>query len=206
MDFSTYKQLEFRRRFWKILGAAIHVSDPATGAEVGYIEQKAWVLKEDVRFFTDSSKATEVFRIHARSVIDFGATYDVVDSNTESALFSLRRKGLRSTFVRDHWEIYSPADAVVGEVQETSQGLALVRRYVSVIPFIGTFIDLALSFAPLTYQVRSSDGKVAANLTHRKNPIIVKFGLEQTGEPTNLDPRVSVAAVSMLAVIDASKN
>lgn len=206
MDFSKYKQLEFRRRFWKLFGASIHVTDPAAGQEVGFIEVKAWVLKEDVRFYTDTSKSAELFRIRARSVIDFGATYDVVDSATDTALFSLRRKGLKSTFVRDHWDIYSTDDTVIGEVQETSQGLALASRYIGVIPIVGPFIDLVLSFLPLTYQIRTSDGRTAANLTHRKNPFIVKFGMERTDEQTGFDPRVPVATSALLAVIEASKH
>lgn len=205
MDFSRYKQLEFRRRFWKILGAAIHVTDPATEKEVGYIEMKAWVLKEDVRFYTDATKSQEVFRIHARSVIDFGATYDVIDSATGKPLFSLRRKGLRSLFVRDHWDVYDPSDRVIGAIQETSRGLALIRRYTDIIPIVGGFIDLFMSFAPVEYQAIDKDGTIDANLTHRKNPVIVKFGLERTGK-SGLDPRVAVAAVSLLAVIDANKN
>lgn len=60
MDYSQYKQLEFRRKFWKIFGAQIHMMDPATEQELGVIKMKAWKLKEDIRLFTDESAQHEV--------------------------------------------------------------------------------------------------------------------------------------------------
>jgi hypothetical protein len=206
MDFSQYKQLEFRRKFFKLFGASIRISDPASSKLVGFIQMKAWVLKEDVRLYSDDTKSVELLRIHARSIIDFGTTYDVVDSATGQPLFNLRRKGLKSAFVRDHWDIMTTDDQPLGALQETSQGLALVRRYVALIPIIGEIIDIVLSFTPLTYQILDAGGNVAAEVTHRKNPFIVKFGLDTSTAKATLDPRVNIAAVSMLAVVDASKN
>lgn len=206
MDFSRYTKLEFRRKFFKLLGASIRITDPATATTVGFIQMKAWVLKEDVRLYSDETKSRELLRIQARSIIDFGTTYDVIDSPTEQPLFSLRRKGLKSAFVRDHWEIMGPDEHPLGAVQETSKGLALVRRYVSLIPIAGEIVDIVLSFVPLTYEIRDAAGNIAAEVTHRKNPFIVKFGLDTTKATAALDPRINIAAVSMLAVVDASKN
>lgn len=103
MDYSQYKQIEFRRKFWKLFGAQINVVDPTSQQQLGLIRMKAWKLKEDIRLYRDDSQTEEIMRIGARSVIDFGATYDVFDSPTNQQLLSARRKGLRSTFVRDHW-------------------------------------------------------------------------------------------------------
>ena len=65
-----------RRKVLKIFGAAFHVYD-AQGGLVGYCKQKAFKLKEDIRLFTDESCSTELLRLAARQMIDFGATYDV---------------------------------------------------------------------------------------------------------------------------------
>jgi len=210
MDYSQHQKLEFRRRFFKLFGAAIDIKDADTGAGFGYIEMKAWQLREDVRVYSDKTKQHELLRIHARSIIDFGATYDVFESSSDTLLFSMKRQGLKSTFVRDHWDILDPNGNKTADLQETSSGLALVRRYVGMVPIVGIVADLALMVMPLTYQINGMLGGaatgVAARLVHRKNPFIVKIGLDMTNVDAPIDPRIGVAVASMLSVIDASKN
>jgi hypothetical protein len=204
MDYSQHKILEFRRKFLVLVGAQINVADPQDDKTIGFIRMKAWKLKEDVRLYTDESQSQEVFRIHARNVIDFGGTYDVFDSNSNQQLFTLRRKGLKSSFVRDHWDILDNSGNAIGDVQETSKGLAFVRRWLEIIPVVGPFIDLALAFAPQTYSI-TINGKQVAGITHRKNPFIVKMSLDRSMDQGNTDPRISMAATSLLSIIDASK-
>jgi hypothetical protein len=204
MDLSQYKQLEFRRKFWRIFGAEINIVDPVSGQMVGFIEMKAWKLREDIRIYTDRSKTQEILSIRARNIIDFGATYDVYDSATGQALFYLRRKGLKSAFVRDHWDIFTSQDQPYGSVQETSGGLALLRRYIGVI--FGDLGELVFAFVAQTYQIKDTTGNVAAELTHRKNPLVVKFGYDTTNQTASLDWRVDMATVALLSIIDAAKN
>jgi hypothetical protein len=207
MDYTKHLKLEFRRKFWKILGAAIDVRDADSHDQVGYIEMKAWVLREDVRLYTDQSKQHELLRIHARTIMDFGATYDVYEGGNDTVLFSMRRKGLRSTFIRDHWDMYDAHDTLVASLQETSSGLALVRRYVGLIPIVGFVAELVLMVAPLTYSITAAGSTVSgARLTHRKNPIIVKMGLDMSDGDGRLDPRIGVSMAALLSVIDATKN
>jgi hypothetical protein len=206
MDFNQHKQLEFRRKFWKLFGAAIHITDPISQQMVGYIEMKAWKLREDIRIYTDTSKSTELMRIHARSIIDFGATYDIYDSASGQPLFSLQRKGLRSTFVRDHWNIFDVQGQPYGTIQETSSGLALVRRWINILPYVGDLAEAILGFVPQTYEIRDNIGNLMAQLAHRKNPFVVKFGLDTTHATVATDMRIPVASVALLSVIDANKN
>ncbi len=210
MDYSQHTKLEFRRKFWKFFGASISVNDADTEDAIGYIEMQAWKLREDIRLYSDNTKQHELLRIHARSIIDFGATYDVFESSSDTLLFSLRRKGLRSTFVRDHWDIMDANDTMIANVQETSGGLALVRRYVGIIPFVGPIADLVLMVAPLTYTINSMLGGavtgVGARITHRKNPFVVKMGLDMTGVEAPIDPRIGISVAALLSVIDATKN
>ncbi|MDB5181416.1 MAG: hypothetical protein JWP13_179 [Candidatus Saccharibacteria bacterium] len=84
--------------------------------------------------------------------------------------------------------------------------MALVRRYTDIIPFAGPFIDLAMSFWPITYSVYNAAGKATATLTQQRNPLIVKFNLDTTTAEAPFDPRIPVALTAMLSVVDASKN
>lgn len=209
MDYSKFKQLEFRRKFLKIFGAEIVVSDPASGQEIGIIQMKAWKFKEDIRLYTDRSQQQEVLAIHARSVIDFGATYDVLDSKTAQPVFALRRKGLKSTFVRDHWNLLDNSGNEFGFIQETSSGLAIARRWLEILPF-GDIIGLIFSFAKQTYTINVNDASgnpaLVGTILHRKNPFIVKMSLDTSMAQTPVDYRLTIAAVSLLSVIDATKN
>ncbi len=208
MDYSKYKQLELRRKFWKFFGAEIKIVDPTSETLVGFIKMKAWKLREDVRLFTDESFSTEVFAIHARQIIDFGATYDVTDSLAGGTpLFSLRRKGLRSTFVRDTWEILDPTGSVVGMIRETSGNLALLRRWLSMISDV---FDLIFAFVKQTYEVTYAPAGqppvIISEIVHTKNPLMVKMVMDMSMAPAGTDARLNVAAGAMLSVIDASKN
>lgn len=209
MDYSSYKQLEFRRKFFKLFGAEITVFDGTTDATIGFIKMKAWKLKEDIRLFRDSTQQQEIMAIHARNIIDFGATYDVIDSASGTALFSLRRSGIRSTFLRGHWVIQDSCETPLAEILETSSALALARRYFGIIPYVGGILDLAFAFVPQTFAIyHAADGskQLAATITHRKNPFIVKMQLDRSAAQVEIDARISIAATALLSVIDATKS
>lgn len=209
MDYTQTKQLEFRRRFWKLVGAEIYITDPASQQEVGYIRMKAWKLREDIRIYTGRDMQREVVQIHARQIIDFGATYDVIDSKTQQQSFALKRKGLRSALVRDHWDLLDTNGNVFGSVQETSSGLALARRWVELLPF-GDFIGLIFAFIPQTYRITTvqADGSpaLAGTIIHRKNPFVVKMLLDTSGAEAPVSPLVTLSATAMLSIVDAAKN
>src|SRR4051794_19388168 len=89
----TYTSYMVRRKIFKIFGGAFYLLDEA-GKMIGYSKQAAFKWKEDIRVYTDDGMTTELLVIKARSVIDFGATYDVFDPrNAGRAVGSLRRKG-----------------------------------------------------------------------------------------------------------------
>jgi len=99
-----------RRKMFTLFGAAFHVYDDSGGLLL-YTRQKAFRFKEDLRLYTDQTQSVEVMRIKARQVIDFGATYDVIDTSAQASVGSLRRRGLKS-MLRDEWVFF---DADGGE-------------------------------------------------------------------------------------------
>src|SRR5687767_7529016 len=123
-----------RRKFFQIFGAAFHVYGP-NDELVFYSKQKAFRLKEDIRLYGDKNATEEVLTIHARSWLDFAAAYDVIDTQAGEKVGALKRRGFKS-MVRDEWILMDALDNDIGLIQEESQVLALVRRFV---PF-GDFI------------------------------------------------------------------
>jgi len=207
VDITKYNKLEFRRKFWKVLGAEISIFDPATDRLVGFIHMKAWKLREDIRLYTDKSMQTEIFHIKARQIIDFGATYDVFDSDTGRLITSLRRKALKSAFVRDHWDILDSAGNVTGSIQETSGTLALMRRWLTA---IFELFDLVFMFILQTYDITTTNKAgqklPAATIVHRRNPVVVRMSLDMSENQAQLYHRVIIAATAMLSIVDAIKN
>ena len=138
---SDYTYL-IRRKVFKLFGAAFHIYDPQ-GQLIGFSNQKAFKLKEDIRVYTDESMTKELLYIQARHVIDFSACYDVYDSATSQYLGAWQRKGITS-IIRDNWLLFDPQGNQLGELKEDSLFLALVRRLgINLIPQ-----DYSLNYGP----------------------------------------------------------
>jgi hypothetical protein len=210
MVYTNYKVLEFRRKFFKIFGAAITITDPETNTLVGYIKMKAWSLRGDIRVFTDKTMQQEIVRVGGRQVISFQKQYDIFDSQSSAKIGTIKQKSLKSIFIRDHMDLIDANGTEFGFVQETSGTLALIRRWIGLIPTIGPILELILLFVVQTFTVNAGndDGsaKLVGNITHKKNPLVVKMTLDTRAAQTMLDPRVLIAVVSLLSVLDAAKN
>jgi hypothetical protein len=168
---------------------------------------KAWKLKEDVRLFAIDGQ-TEVLRLKARNIIDFSPTFDAFASQQPQPSFAMKRRGMKSTFVRDHWDILGADSKAIGYIQETSSGLALVRRWIELIPF-GGILGLILVFVAQTYSLilfTDAGEYTAATIIHKKNPVLVKMSLDSTAAPEWYNPLWGIAATSLLSILDATKN
>ena len=178
-----------RRKVIKIFGASFHVYD-GSGRVVAFSSQKAFKLKEDIRVYRDESRQQELLSIRARQIVDFSAAYDVIDGASGSKVGAARRKGLRS-IMRDAWEVMDDRDRVVGELQEDSAGMALLRRFLS-------------NLIPQTFHLRASGGGDVVMRQHF-NPFV--YRLEVT-VPRNcaLDRRLVFAAAVLVAAIEGRQN
>ena len=157
-----------------------------------YVEQKMFHLREDIRVFGDESKTQELLLIQARNIIDFSATYDVIESANGQKAGTLRRKGLRSMF-RDEWEVLDATDQPIGMLFEDSVGQALLRRF------------LLGSLLPQNYDITIGDERVA-DLRQKFNlfsyQIILDFSMDTANK---LDRRLGIAAGILLAIIEGKQ-
>jgi uncharacterized protein YxjI len=106
---------------------------------VCFVEQKRMKLKEDLRAFADDTKTTEVFRIKAQQVWDPRAKYDVTDPAGQNV--GQLRKVFGKSLLRSTWEIYDAGGNEVASARERSLLVALFRRLVGFVPYIGDFAD-----------------------------------------------------------------
>ncbi len=168
------EQFTIRRQVFKLFGAGFHIYDP-DGNVVGYCKQKAFKLREDIRIYTDDSKSTELIRIGTRSIIDFGAAYEITLPTGES-LGSLRRKGMKS-LIRDSWLVFDPKGVEIAKIEEDSQAKALFRR------FMGDYASLL----PQSFTLRAADNTVLATYRTHFNIFIYKLGITIHTDHQNTD-------------------
>ena len=177
-----------RKKFLTLLGAKFHIYD-ASEKLLGFSEQKAFKLKEDIRVYTDETKSDERVSIKARSIVDFGAAYDVYNSKDQQKVGTLKRKGW-SSIVRDSWIVMDSDEREVGMIQEDSMMMALLRRF---LPF-GKLI-------PQKYHLRDQAGTDLAFFRQHFNPFV--FRLTVTAyEGSPLSPLLVLSAGVLLVAIE----
>jgi len=173
-----------RRQILKIFGASFHVY---SGDElVGFCAQKAFKLKEDIRIFTDESRAEALLEIKARQIVDFAAAYDVVDPRQGVKVGAARRKGMRS-MLRDSWELLDANDQPLAQLQEDSMGMATLRRFLS-------------NLIPQHFHL-SAGGKTVANLRQHFNPFVYRLEVS-VSQDCPIDRRLLFASAVLIAAIE----
>lgn len=184
-----------RTKLLRIFGGAFHIYDDRD-ALVLYTEQKSFRIREDIRLYTDESRRHELLRISTRSVFDIAGAYDVVDSVAGERVGTLKRAGLSSTFLRDHWEVLDPEGRPLGTLQEDSMLKALVRRW----------IEIVAVFMPQRYHMTIGD-RTVATFTQRFNPIIMKLDVDFSHDTAGqLDRRLGIAAAVLLSAIEGRQD
>lgn len=176
----------FRRRFWQFLGARLDVYD-GYGNIVMHCHQKAFRLREDIRLLEGGPGGREILWIQARQIIDFGASYDVIDLLSGVWVGTLRRKGWQS-MLRDKWEILDPQGRLVATLDEDSMGMALLRR-------------LLTDLIPQRLHFSNPAGGMIADLDQHFNPFIYMLDL-RTPVPAAIDPRLQLAMATCVATIE----
>lgn len=154
-----------------------------------YSQQKMFKLKEDIRIYSDESKSQELLFIKARNIIDFAASYDVVDSSTSMKVGVLRRKGFRS-ILRDEWELLDANDQHLGILLEDSIAQALLRRFL-----FGRFL-------PQNYDIIIQSNRVA-DLKQTFNLIRYELKIDFSMDTSHLlDHRLGIAAGILLGIVE----
>ena len=122
---------------------------------VAFVEQKRFKFKEDIRFYTDEQKTTELLRIKARQRFDPRAKYDITDAQDQR--IGLIQKVFGKSLVRSTYAIYDAEDNLLFTARERSFAVALFRRIVGLIPYVGDFAE----WLPIAYHfdMFRGDGK-----------------------------------------------
>jgi hypothetical protein len=179
-----------KRKMWSFLGARSSVFDES-GNLLCFCKRKALKIKEDIRVYSDEAMTSELLVIRARSMFDFGATYDVMDSRTGQPVGALRRKGLKS-ILRDEWQVLGGGDQQVGTILEDSSLLAVLRR----------LHDLVTLLSPQNYTIQLH-GQPIGTIQQNRNPFTLHYVMDLSGDPQGaFDRRLAIAAALLLVNVE----
>ncbi|TGM19440.1 hypothetical protein [Leptospira meyeri] len=184
----TFNKYFAKKSFLKIFGGEIRIFDENKNNLLFFVKQKAFKLKEDITVYADETKSKELLKIKARSVIDFSATYDVVDVTSNEPIGSLRRKGFKS-ILKDSWEILDTKDQVIGSIDEDSMLKAILRRFLT-------------NLIPQSFFITINKNQVGI-LKQTLNPFVPQFNIDFSSDIANaLDRRMGIAIVILLQIIE----
>jgi uncharacterized protein YxjI len=179
-----------RRKFLRIVGNEFRVFDPA-GNQVLFSKQKAFKLREDIRVWSGDDMQTELLWIQGRQIVDFSAAYDVIDSTNGQKVGAFKRKGLKSV-VRDEWILMDANDREIGLFQEDSVGMAILRRFINIIP--------------QKFHMQVGNAHVA-NLRQNWNPFVVKVTVDFSPDTQRLlDKRLGIAVAILHSAIEGRQS
>jgi uncharacterized protein YxjI len=155
-----------------------------------FVEQARFKFKEDIRFFTDESKSVELLRIKARQRFDPRATYDI--TGADGTKIGEIKKVFGASLIRSTYEISSSTETL--QAQEKSLMVALFRRLVDFVPYIGDFSD----WLPIPYHFDFiRDGQLIGTHKRRIGKFRDTYDIDVSGDPERSFDRRLVLAVAV---------
>lgn len=157
-----------------------------------FVRQKPFKFKEDIRFYTDASRSTELMRVKARQRFDPAARYDVVAANGDAV--GQIQKEFGASLFRSTYSLYAPAGPLVATVEERSLLVALFRRLVGFVPTLGNFAN----WLPIPYDFtfRRDKGVLGSHRRHRWKLADI-YTIDLSGDPDRTIDRRLVLAIAV---------
>jgi uncharacterized protein YxjI len=166
------------------------------GQPFAFVEQARFKFKEDIRFFTDESKSEEILRIKARQRFDPRARYDVTAA--DGTKIGEIQKVFGKSLLRSTYEIH-PVSGDPVLTRERNFAVALFRRLVGLVPWVGDFAD----WLPIPYHFDFLRGDEVIGVNERKKwKFRDTYTIDMSADPARtLDRRLVLAiAVGMDAL------
>ena len=173
--------------------------DGDDGTPFCFVEQKRFKFKEDIRFFADESKTQLLMKILARQRFDPRARYDITGANGEK--IGEIQKVFGASLLRSSYTLFGANGHEVARVRVRSLPVALFRRLVGLVPFVGDFAD----WLPIPYDFEFLRGEEVLGHNRRRR---WKWGdvydLDFTTDPQRtLDRRLILAAAVGMDALQA---
>lgn len=190
------------RQKWRLVVNEYEFSLPQGGVDTPgpafcFVRQRPFKFKEDIRFYSDATRSTELMRIKARHRFDPRARYEVVAA--DGTKIGEIQKVFGASLLRSTYRLYDQSGNSVAIATERNAAVALIRRLVGFIPYV----ENVANWLPIPYDfVFQRDGVRLG--THRRHLWKVRdiYTIDMSEDPgRTLDRRLVLAiAVGMDAL------
>jgi uncharacterized protein YxjI len=162
------------------------------GDPVCFVEQARFKFKEDIRFYSDDTKAVELMRLKARQRFDPRARYDITDDR--GAKIGEIQKVFGESLLRSTYRLYDANGEEVATARERSVFVALVRRAVGLIPYVGDYAD----WLPIPYHFDFiRDGQKIGSHMRQTFKFRDTYTIDMSGDPEKTVDRRLILAIAV---------
>lgn len=164
----------------------------APGQAFCFVKQKRFKWKEDIRFYTDETRATELMRIKARQRFDPAARYDVAAS--DGAKIGEIQKVFGMSLLRSTYKLFDATGQEVATATEKNLIVALFRRLVGFLPQLGNFAN----WLPIPYHfVFLRDGIELGSDRRQLWKLNDTYTIDMSGDPQRTVDRRLILAITV---------
>lgn len=181
------------------LAPQLTVTD-ATGAEICYVRQKLFKLKEAIEVFTDSTRSEKLCEIRADRIIDFSAKYTFYDRNNQP-FGAIKRQGLKSIW-RSRYEIHDHETPEM-LIQEENAWTKVMDGFFGELPLIGMFSGYL--FHPTYLVSRIADNAPQVRIAKQPAFFEGRFILEALASIEEGDQLRIVLATVLMVLLERSR-
>lgn len=132
--------------------------DGRKGQLVALAQQKRLAFKEKVTFYSDETKTKETFSFRAEKTFDIHGRYFVEDPQGQRV--GVFGKIFGKSLLVSSWNIFNAQDQVVMTVAESNVLLAVLRRFLGYIPYIGDFLSLIILLFKYHFTFTDAQGRL----------------------------------------------
>ena len=162
------------------------------GTPICFVEQRRFSFKEDIRFYADDTKAGEVMRLKARQRFDPRARYDVTGADGDR--IGEIQKVFGRSLLRSSYALFGATGEELATATERSLAIALFRRGVGFVPYVGGFSD----FLPIPYHfVFQQDGRELGSHRRQLGKFRDVYTIDFTADPERTIDRRLVLAIAV---------
>ena len=162
------------------------------GTPFCFVRQKRFKFKEDIRFYSDSSRSQELMRIKARQRFDPAAKYDVTAADGTTVGYI--QKVFGKSLLRSTYKLFGPDGNELASVSEKSLAVALFRRFVGFIPYVENIAN----WLPIPYDFVIMRDGVELGIHHRQPwKLVDVYTIDMHNDPVRTVDRRLLLAIAI---------